>query len=152
ADDIDADAEPLHSEPRPLSGRDRREVEVRPDSVDDEIAWIPQHEFGEDADRAQGRRRALGISHRRYRTVPSQHNIAQTEDGHGKTAELRDIRRKGPRTAEPERHDGAVAVLIEAASAARDHGAQGTDDPCAFRAAAVAHDVDGDRGNALGRK
>ena len=48
--------------------------------------------------------------------------------------------------------DGAVAVLIEAASAARDHGAKGTDDQCAFRAAAVAHDVDGDRGNALGRK
>src|SRR5262245_46140317 len=52
ADDIDQDADPLHAEPGPLSGLDRREVEVRPYRVDGEIERIPEHEFGQDSRRA----------------------------------------------------------------------------------------------------
>src|SRR5262245_33721998 len=103
ADDVDGDADALQPEPGVLSGRDRREIEVRPHRVDGEIAGIAEHELGKDPARAQRRSEALATRDRRRHAVPRQGDIPQADDGHAQAAELRYVGWQRPRTAEPQR-------------------------------------------------
>src|SRR5262245_43052530 len=56
---IDQDTSALNPEPRPLSGINRGEIEVRPDRIDREIEGKTKYKLGHDAGGAQHRSHAL---------------------------------------------------------------------------------------------